>query len=235
MTKEDLIFNNPLRALGLGDKVDASNQGMGLVMARAGLGKTAILVQIALDFMMRGERVLHVSIGETVDKARSWYDDIFSLTTSEMKDAERAEVEPEVMRNRMIMTFKESSFSLATLEERLDDFIKQDVYKPECLIVDGYDFRNNDKSILQGFADLMEKKGLEMVWFSAVSHREDSRVSPNGIPGPCHEMDDMFSTVLFINPEEEAIKLDIIKCAACEIDASAKLAFDPSTMLIKKV
>ena len=235
MTKEDLIVNNPLRALGLGEKAKDGNQGMGLVMARAGLGKTAILVQIALDFMLRGEKVLHLSIGESVDKARSWYDDIFALTTAEMQDSERKEIEPEVMRNRMIMTFKESSFSIATLEERIDDLVKQDVYKPDCLIVDGYDFGSGNLAALQSFAELMESRGLSAIWFSAVSHREDKRVSESGIPAPCHEMDDMFSSVLFINPEAEAIKLDIIKCTACEIDASAKLAFDPSTMLISKI
>ena len=235
MTKEDLIRNNPLRALGLGEKLESGNQGLGLVMARAGLGKTAILVQIALDFMLRGDKVLHLSIGESVDKARSWYDDIFALTTAEMNDGERQEIEPEVMRNRMIMTFKESSFSLAILEERLDDLVKQDVYKPDCLIVDGFDFATGDVETLQGFAELMSKKGLDAIWFSAVSHRGDKRVSESGIPAPCHEMDEMFSSVLFINPEAEAIKLDIIKCTACEIDASAKLAFDPSTMLISKI
>lgn len=234
MKKEDLILNNPLRALGLGDVEEGENQGMGLVMARAGLGKTAILVQVALDFMMRGEKILHVSIGETMDKARSWYDDIFALISQEMNDEEKLEVEPEVMRNRMIMTFKDSAFDLATLGERLNDLVEQDVYKPECMIVDGYDFTSCSEESLQGFVDLMEAQGLSMVWFSAVSHRGDDRTSAAGVPAPCHEIDDMFGTVLFINPEEEAIKLDIIKCAACEIDASSKLAFDPSTMLIKK-
>ena len=234
MTKDELILNNPLRALGLGGKADDDNQGMGLVMARAGLGKTAVLVQIALDFMMRGDKVLHVSIGETVDKARSWYDDIFSLITQGINEDNLHYAELETMKNRMIMTFKDSSFDQETLEERLDDLVKQNVYKPDCLIVDGYDFSANDKDALQGFVKLMEKQGLKMVWFSAVSHRGDDRVSATGVPAPCHEIDDMFSTVLVINPEDEAIKLDIVKCTACEIDASSKLAFDPSTMLIKK-
>jgi hypothetical protein len=235
MTKDELILNNPLRALGLGGKADDDNQGMGLVMARAGLGKTAVLVQIALDFMMRGDKVLHVSIGETVDKARSWYDDIFSLITQGINEDNLHYTELETMKNRMIMTFKDSSYDQATLEERLDDLVKQDVYKPDCLIVDGYDFSANGKEALQGFVKLMEKQGLKMIWFSAVSHRGDDRVSAAGVPAPCHEIDDMFSTVLVINPEDEAIKLDIVKCTACEIDASSKLAFDPSTMLIKKI
>lgn len=145
MNKEELILNNPLRALGLGGKAD--NQGLGLVMARAGLGKTAVLVQIALDFMTRGEKVLHVSIGETVDKARSWYDDIFSLITQGIAEDLQHDFELETMQNRMIMTFKESSFDQATLEERLDDLIKQDVYRPDCLIVDGYDLPTMAKKL----------------------------------------------------------------------------------------
>lgn len=133
------------------------------------------------------------------------------------------------------MTFKESSFDLVTLEERLDDLVKQDVYKPTCLIIDGYDFGENDRAAMQWFSDLVAKQHLDMVWFSAVSHRGDDRMSESGVPAPCHEIDEMFGTVLLINPEEESIKLDIVKCAACEIDASSKLAFDPSTMLIKKI
>lgn len=69
MGKSELIVNNPLRALGLEDKSGGGIQAMmGLVMARAGLGKTAILVQFALDCMLLGNKVLHVSIGEGVDK-----------------------------------------------------------------------------------------------------------------------------------------------------------------------
>ncbi len=234
MRKEELILNNPLRALGLEDKAGDEKNNLGLVMARAGLGKTAVLVQIALDFMIRGDRVLHVSIGETVDKARNWYDDIFTLTTEEVKDEDRQGFEIETMQNRMIMTFKESSFDLATLEERLDDLVKQDVYKPDVLIVDGFDFSESAEESLSGFQALMKSQGLKMIWFSAVSHRNDDRVSASGVPAPCHETGNMFETVLFINPDGDSITLDILKCEACEIDASSKLRFDPSTMLIKK-
>ena len=95
----DLKFNNPLRALGLEDQAGGGLQSMmGLVMARAGLGKTAILVQFALDCMLLGNKVLHVSIGEGIDKTRAWYDDIMSLLT----DGEKIESIPEIMQNRMI-------------------------------------------------------------------------------------------------------------------------------------
>ncbi len=227
----DLIVNNPLRALGLADKGGGTAHSMmGLVMARAGLGKTAILVQFALDCMLLGNKVLHVSIGEGVDKTRAWYDDILSLLT----DGEKIESIPEVMKNRMIMTFKESSFSKAKLVERLDDLVQQNIYKPECLIIDGYDFDNNDKESLEELCKCMNERGLKMVWFSAVIHRGDPRVSLDGVPAPCHEVDGLFDTVLLIKPENDAMKLDILKCDSCSVDPGSTLMLDPSTMLIKQ-
>ncbi|EKD37076.1 MAG: hypothetical protein ACD_75C01269G0002 [uncultured bacterium] len=231
MENNKLIVNNPLRALGLEEKAGGGIQSMmGLVMARAGLGKTAILVQFALDCMLLGNKVLHVSIGEGVDKTRTWYDDILSLLTG----GEKIGSIPEIMKNRMIMTFKESSFSKALLEERLDDLVKQNIYKPECLIIDGYDFASNDKQSLEELRDFMNERGLKMIWFSAVSHREDPRVSLDGVPAPCHEVDSLFETVLLIKPVGDAMKLEIVKCDSCKLDPGTILMLDPSTMLIKK-
>jgi hypothetical protein len=230
MENNELKVNNPLRALGLEDKSGGVQAMMGLVMARAGLGKTAILVQFALDCMLLGNRVLHVAIGEGVDKTRTWYDDILSLLT----DGEKISNIPEIMKNRMIMTFKESSFSKALLEERLDDLVKQNIYKPECLIIDGYDFANNDKASLEGLRNFMNERGLKMIWFSAVSHRDDKRVSLDGVPAPCHEVDSLFETVLLIKPVGDLMKLDILKCDSCKLDPGTTLMLDPSTMLIKK-
>ena len=78
MLKEDFIKKNPLRVLNPLSSESLPDHRMGLVMARAGLGKTAILVQIAMDSLLRGKKVLHVSVGEGLDKAKAWYEDILS-------------------------------------------------------------------------------------------------------------------------------------------------------------
>jgi len=231
MGNNDIVVNNPLRALGLEDQTGKGNKPvMGLVMARAGLGKTAILVQFALDCMLLGNKVLHVSIGEGIEKTRTWYEDMLTL----LNEGQKCEPIPELMKNRMIMTFKESNFSNAILEERLDDFVQQNIYKPECIIIDGYDFVANDRTAIEELCTLMSKIGVKMVWFSAVSHREDSRVSETGVPAPCHEIDDLFDSVLLIKPEGDAMKLKIIKCDTCKLDPGTTLMLDPSTMLIQK-
>jgi len=90
MGDSSMKVNNPIRALGLDNTAGEGLQSMGLVIARAGLGKTAILVQFALDCMLLGNKVLHVSIGQSVDKTRKWYDDILSMLT----DGEKIESIP---------------------------------------------------------------------------------------------------------------------------------------------
>lgn len=230
MEKEDLITSNPLRVLGLDNKVEAGSQNLGLVMARAGLGKTAILVQIATDSMMRGNKVLHVAIGETIEKTRDRYDDILSLMVEDISE----EASTEVSRQRMIMTFKENVFSRAMLEERLKDLIQQDVFKPDCLIIDGYDFDGNGRQDMEELKQLMADLGIAVIWFSAVSHRDDTRVSADGVPAPCHTIDDLFEVVLLINPQDNEVRLDILKCAYCEVEPGTTLLLDPQTMLLIK-
>lgn len=235
MGKEDLVSNNPLRALGL-EKEDDGGSRVGLVMARAGLGKTAILVQIAMDSMFRDKKVLHVAIDEDLEKTSTWYTDILGLMDQENKVEDFQEVVNDIMQNRMIMTFKENSFDTAKLGERMEDLAQQGIFKADCLVVDGYDFAAADSAtVLAGLKSFMEKNELKMVWFSAVSHRDDTRVSANGVPAPCHEVDELFDTVLFISPEEKGMMLKTLKCSdACSTDAGKALTLDPATMLIKK-
>ncbi len=236
MGKEDLVTNNPLRALGLEKEEGAGSRRVGLVMARAGLGKTAILVQIAMDSMFRDNKVLHVAIGEDLDKTSTWYTDILALMDQENRVDSFQAVVDDIMKNRMIMTFKENSFDTAKLEERMEDLAQQDIFKADCLVVDGFDFAaEGSAAALSGLKGFMDKNDLKMIWFSAVNHRDDDRVSANGVPAPCHEIDEVFDTVLLISPEDDGIKLKTLKCSdACSVDAGKALSLDPATMLIKK-
>lgn len=230
MGYEPLVNKNPLRVLKIG-KESASE--LGLVMARAGLGKTALLVQIALDEILLGNRVIHVSIGQSIDKTRAWYDDILRYILQEYSVTRPHELIDMVQQHRMIMTFKEASFNRARLEERLNDMIMQDIFKPNCLVIDGFDFEGTDRAAIENIKEMAAAMSLQ-VWFSAVCHREDKRASAAGVPAPCHEVDDLFDTVIVIKPEENKIRLNVIKNKGEMLATDAGLDLDPSTMMIKK-
>lgn len=56
MLKNDLILRNPLRLMGQESDDILPTGGFGAVMARAGVGKTALLVQLALDSLLNGKK-----------------------------------------------------------------------------------------------------------------------------------------------------------------------------------
>ncbi|MDW7774166.1 MAG: hypothetical protein SCH71_14870 [Desulfobulbaceae bacterium] len=230
MGYEPLVKQNPLRVLKNGTD---SGWEMGLIMARPGLGKTALLVQIALDTILLGNRVIHVSIGESIDKTRAWYDDMIRHILQEHSVDRPHDLIDMVQRHRMIMTFKETTFTRSKLEERLNDMIMQDIFKPNCLVVDGFDFSDADRQNLKELREMAEAMSMQ-IWFSAVSHREDKRFSAAGVPAPCHEMDDLFDTVILIKPEEGKIRLHVVKNKGKAVASDLGLDLDPSTMMIKK-
>ena len=229
MGYEPLVNQNPLRVLNMG----RNNKQMGLIMARAGLGKTALLVQIALDSILRGNRVIHISIGENIEKTKIWYDDILQFILQDAVVDNPHELIEMVKRHRMIMTFKESAFSRSRLEERLNDLILQDIFKPNCLVIDGFDFESATREELEDIKDLLDSMNLQ-AWFSAVSHRDDDRVSPAGVPAPCHEIDDLFDTVVLLRPEPNHIQLEILRNNGESGQDAEGLVLDPTTMMVKK-
>jgi hypothetical protein len=231
MGYEPLVQQNPLRVLNMGRE----NNQMGLVMARAGLGKTALLVQIALDAILRGKRVIHVSVGESIDKTRKWYDDILQSILQEHSVTRPHELMDMVARHRMIMTFKVAAFSRSRLEERLNDLILQDIFRPNVLIVDGFDFDGTSREALEDIKDLMDNMNMQ-AWFSAICHRGDQRVSPAGVPAPCHEIDDLFDMIILLKPEKDAtIQLDIIRNYGEVVEGGTGLLLDPTTMMVKEL
>ena len=77
MLKKDLTLRNPLRLLGKENQDILSKGGFGAVLARAGVGKTAIMVQLSLETLLRGKNVLHVSLSDPVNKVSLWYKEVF--------------------------------------------------------------------------------------------------------------------------------------------------------------
>ena len=51
---------------------------LGIVMGRAGVGKSAFLVHIAIGHLIRGTEVLHVSLQDQAAHVRSFYQEILA-------------------------------------------------------------------------------------------------------------------------------------------------------------
>ncbi len=230
MIKKDLILRNPLRFLE-NDKGDIlPESGFGAVLARAGVGKTAILVQLALNMLLKGKNVLHISLEDPVKKLTLWYREVFQHLTGKYESREVSPIWDAVLPHRFIMTFKVEGFSSSKLEERMTDLKEQNIFSPQAVIIDGFNFKEDARASLSDLKRLAEKHSLH-VWFSAKTHRHQ-KPGPEGIPSPLTDIIDLFDIVIQLNPEGKKIHVKTLKGNSADIHQHT-LLLDPSTMLVK--
>jgi hypothetical protein len=230
MLKKDLILRNPLRFLE-NDNGDIIHEGgFGAVLARAGVGKTAILVQLALNMLLKGKNVLHISVEDPVKKLTLWYREVFQHLTKQYEPGEVSPIWDAVLPHRFIMTFKVERFSPSKLEERMTDLKEQNIFSPQAVIIDGFNFKEDARASLTDLKRLAEKHSLH-VWFSVKTHRHH-KSGPEGIPFPLSDIIDLFDLVIQLNPEGKEIHVKTLKGNTADIDQHT-LFLDPSTMLVK--
>jgi hypothetical protein len=232
MYRKELNERNPLRLFEHSIHGGLGRGNIGVVVARHGIGKTAFLVGIALDDAMRGRKALHVSLEQTVDHMREFYDEIFmDLAHSaglEDLSGERLEME----RNRMIHTYAGKSFTIPKLRHSIT-FLKEYVhFDPACVIIEGFDFDRATLEDMEAFRQLAVDFDVEM-WMSAVTHR-GVPADERGIPQPLANLTPAIAVVVGMTDHRDGVSLSLLKDHDNPEVAKLTLALDPSTMLLVK-
>jgi len=229
MLKKELILQNPLRFMGHGTDDILPEGGFGAVLARAGVGKTALLVQLALNSLLRNKNVLHISLDDPVKKVSLWYKEVFRHLTKSYDVKKINQLWEALLPHRFIMTFKVEGFSVPKLEERLADLKEQNIFSPQIVFIDWLPFNETVRMPLSDFKDLAKNHSLH-VWF-AVRTRRHEKPGPDGMPAPLLDVADLFDVVIQLQPEGKEIHLKTLKGGPTD-SARTALLLDPSTMLI---
>jgi len=231
MQPKNQITDNPLKNIGYASDDILPDSGFGAVLARAGVGKTSFLVQIALNAMLRHKNVLHISLHDPVNKINLWYKEIFQLLTKKFGVGQARQLWETILPFRFILTMKVDGFSILRLEERLRDLTVQNIFLPRMVIIDGLPF---DESIRKTLLDLKALvKDLDAhVWLTARTHRHESPQS-DGLPIQMAEVKDLFDTIILLQPEGNNIYINSLKGGATNSHVII-LEIDPSTMLIRE-
>jgi len=230
MIKKELILQNPLRFIGDETEDILPEGGFGAVLARAGVGKTALLVQLALHTLLKGKYVLHVSLDDPVNKISLWYKEVFRHLTKSYDAKKRNKLWEDLLPYRFIMTFKVEGFSVPKLEERLTDLKEQNIFSPQMVLIDGFHFNESARTSLSEFKRLAKNHSLH-VWFSVKTHRHEKH-GPDGMPSTLLDVSDLFDIVIQLQPEGKKIHVMTLKGGPADSDRPA-LFLDPATMLVK--
>jgi hypothetical protein len=204
---------------------------LGVLMARAGVGKTACLIHIAFDRIFRDGKVVHVSLHDGPDKISAYYNVILSELLKSFRLKDERETRSLMEKNRMILAYLNQSFDLRRLGENLKNLSEKAGFKPDALVVDGLDFSKAGADTFEAFGSLARDYEAE-IWFSALSHRHISEVNERGIPYPCNKVDHLFGIILHLEPAPSGIRLKILKDHDREVTPQDSLILDPSTYLV---
>ena len=202
----------------------------GAILARAGVGKTALLVQIALNTLLTGKNVLHVSLNDPVDKVTLWYREVFGNLAKTYDARQIEQLWESLLPHRLIMTFKVEGFSVPKLEERLKDLSEQGIFTPDMVIIDGLPFDQSVPESLDKLKSFFGNHGIQS-WFTVRTHR-NADPGPNGLPPMLAPVQDLFSVILQLEPTGKEINVRALKGEnGCSEILQIKL--DPATMLLK--
>lgn len=221
---------SPLQILQKSSRKELGVGNLGVLMARAGVGKTACLIHIAFDRLFRQEKLVHISLADGPEKVTSYYNVIFYDFIKALGIPSEQEVRILMEQNRMILAYLNRSFKIERLRENLQNLVQHVGFRPKCLIVDGLDFTRTGREVLTGFKAVAAEFEAE-VWFSATAHRHISKKNERGIPYPLDELDDLFDIVLQLQPDATGIHLNLLKDHETYLDPPAGIRIDPNTFL----
>jgi len=228
MYRKFLNARSPLRLLEKGLHGGLGKGNLGLVLAGRGVGKTACLVGIALDDLLRGGHVLHVALDQTIAHVRAFYDTVFEDLTSSTHLEDAARVRTEVDRRRSIRTYTAGGFSAAKLREAAK-FETEAGARPELVIVDGFDLAGAPRDELLELRALAGELGAE-IWLSASVPGERVR----GLPAEIQPVEDLLSVVLALEPGDRTVALRALKDHDSPDLSALHVALDPKTLLLKR-
>lgn len=230
MLKNDLFVRNPLRLLGGATEEILPDSGFGAVLARAGVGKTSFIVQLAMNSMLQGRKVLHISLGDPVEKVTLWYAEVFRNIAAEYQIPQPESLWEELLPHRFIMTFRVDRFTVPKLEERLSDLTEQAIFKPDVMIVDDLPFEGQVAGNLEAIKPLAQNFGFR-AWFTVRTHRHESP-NPDGVPIQLAPVAHLFDAAVQLQPEGDEIQVHLIK-GGKPGDKVPSLRLEPATMLVK--
>jgi hypothetical protein len=215
----------------IADKINnaLSAGSLGAVVARAGVGKTSFLVQSALYAMLNGKNVLHINLSDSVKKTALWYNEVLSLMKTHGDEQGGGLSLSPLLSRRLIMTMKATGFSVDGVRERLMDFVEQNVFSPQLIVLDGFSVDASRRETIAALKGLSRELSLS-TWLSVPAHREEER-DDRQRPAGFSAVADLFDVAWELLPESKKIRVRSLPTGEGAV-SDPGLFLNPSTMLL---
>ncbi len=207
---------------------------LALVLARAGIGKTAFLVGIGVDALLAGQKVLHVSLESTVDKVRDWYDDVLrEMLVRDGKLEHRETVQLDVERRRHIHTYVHHSFSVERLRHSLELLTDVMHFVPDVILMDDIDIddKDVDPAAVAAVKAMADQIGAEL-WMTCHIYRDGPQAEPGHLPPPADRLEGVTDMAFRLDSHDAKVRLHVLKDHQQMLDEDLHIILDPQSLLL---
>ncbi len=227
----ELSERSPIRVLDRTIRGGLGRGNLGVVCAPAGVGKTAFLVDVALDELMRGHEVLHVALDQPLDRVRAYYDEIFR----ELLRSERAEHAAGIWdlmeRGLRIQASVGRSLPLDALERAAGLFEDLSRVGPDVIVIDGFDWAAGSEADVRAIKSFGRKCEAE-IWMSATVDPGPGTEPPWDFPAPLLRYQSLVDVLLELRGDRETVHVRLLKDRDSTTPRSVALDLDPTTLLL---
>ena len=211
MIRQEAILRSPLRILDRTIHGGLGKGHLGVIMAPAGVGKSACLVQIGLDALLRQRPVLHVAVGQSVEHVSARYDALFDELAGRVDLADRRGVGESIARRRLIWSSFEGAFLARGLEEALDAFHAHLGLAPAVVLVDGFQWEEPEAAATIGALKACSARAGAELWMTARDARGDELGPPRRIAPLADDCAALVDIGVFLEPHGRHARLTLVK------------------------
>ena len=231
MVKAELTKKSPLRILEKATHGGLGKGNIAVIASKRGIGKTACLVHIATDKLMRDKHVIHVSYSSRTDHIINWYEDIFK-EISLKRDLESAmEVHDELIKNRVIMNFNQDGVTMDQVLNSVKAMIENGQKSTDAIVIDGYDFTKDCTENITKVKQFAKDLAIE-VWFT--DSYEGEVVSEGDLPQNLKCCKDDLSVIMVLKNDGDVMNLNLVKDHDNDVSNELPLVLDSKTLLIAR-
>ena len=214
MDRTQLSAKNPIRRLEQSLSGGLAGGDLGVVMARAGVGKTAFLVQVGLDLLVREYHVLHIALGQSLEHVQAWYDALFADMAGGLDAADLAQLQLSLAGHRVIQTFAEREFTPAQLEQVVGMYLVNLNFKPDAVLLDGFGWTDaslvRTAAALGAFKACAHRLGAQL-WLSAETPTIGPLQHPATIIAPCDTFEELVDVAIYLEPVDTEVCVRVLR------------------------
>ena len=234
MVKTELTKKSPLRSLEKAVDGGVGKGNMAVIASKQGIGKTACLVHIATDKLMREKHVIHVSYANKVDHIVNWYEDIFKEIAKKRELENAMEVHDELIRNRVIMNFNQNGVTVDQVLASIKAMMDNGQRGTDAIIIDGYDFTKGTAEDVKKFKAFAVESDIEL-WFSDSYPEGEVYVDDRGVSKNLIKDLEDISVIVTLRAEQGFMILKLVKEHDKIVSEDLPLKLDPKTLLIAEM